>query len=118
MKLPTILKLTEMLDFLLVKEDDSLVIDSKYKPNYKAKSHNGYHEDIRQVSGYARLKKVRKKVGLLRTEKQLGSLIIYPDQTAADSLLENLKLTEIEAYEGVWKIGLSLPELDKRDKQK
>lgn len=106
------------LDYLLVKDGDSLVIDSKYKPNYKAKTHKGYHKDIRQVSGYARLKKVRKEVGLLGTETQLGCLIIYPDQTASDSLPENLKLTEIKGYEGVWKLGVRLPDLDKRDKQK
>lgn len=106
------------LDYLFVKGEDSLVIDSKYKPNYKAKTHQGYHEDIRQVSGYARLKEVRKEAGQLGTEKQLGCLIIYPDQTAADSLPQDLKSTEIEAYEGVWKLGVRLPDLDKRDKQK
>src|SRR5690606_16133408 len=99
------------LDYLLVDGDKSIVIDAKYKLGYKFTSHEGYHEDIRQVSGYARLKNVRQKAGVSSQDKLLDCLIIYPDQEALESIPENLKQVEIKAYERVYKVGVKLPTL-------
>src|SRR5690606_21566625 len=99
------------LDYLLLDGDNSIVIDAKYKLGYKLTSHEGYHEDIRQVSGYARLKNVRQKAGVSSQDKLLDCLIIYPDQEAAESIPENLKKVEIEAYERIYKVGVRLPTL-------
>src|SRR5690606_21618206 len=65
------------LDILLSKAGFKMVIDAKYKLRYQ----NGlYHEDIRQVAGYARLKKVRQKLSLTdEDDSNIECLIIYPD---------------------------------------
>lgn len=47
------------LDFLINYGENSMIIGAKYKPHYK---HGHIHSDICQVSGYARLKKVRIKL--------------------------------------------------------
>ncbi|WP_420572974.1 5-methylcytosine restriction system specificity protein McrC [Kordia sp.] len=94
------------LDYLLTKKDSEMVIDAKYKLRYL----NGiHHSDIRQVSGYARLKKVyhalHKKQGDV-----IDCLIIHPDQNGLENLKEvNLKKTAIEKYYDIYKIGVKLP---------
>ena len=40
-----------------IKKDEQLIIDAKYKPQY-AHSDAGMLDDIRQISGYARDKKI------------------------------------------------------------
>lgn len=99
------------LDYLLVDGDNSIVIDAKYKLGYKFTSHEGYHEDIRQVSGYARLKNVRQKAGVTNQDQLLDCLIIYPDQEGLESIPEKFKEVEIDAYERVYKVGVKLPTL-------
>lgn len=94
------------LDYLLNNEDYQMVIDAKYKLKYV----NGKDdEDIRQVSGYARLKKVYEALN-----KQQGDvidcLIIHPDQNGLDNLLDvNLKNKPVKHYYDVYKIGVKLP---------
>ena len=89
-----------------------MVIDTKYKLQYQSKA---VHEDIRQVSGYARLKKVRKELGFENEEhKIIDCLIVYPDLEAPrdpDYTLEYIKQhrTEIAAYHKVYKLGITLP---------
>lgn len=96
------------LDYLLKSQDYQMVIDAKYKLKYvKGK----YDEDIRQVSGYARLKNVYKALG-----KEQGAiidcLIIYPDQEngVLDLHGVNLKEVEIPQYFDVYKLGIKLPQ--------
>lgn len=97
------------LDFLLTKEGSKMVIDAKYKLHYD-KGH--IHEDIRQISGYARLNRVYQELNII-DDKLIPCLIIYPDLNAAgelpksDSLLNDTN--EIGAYKKVHKIGISLP---------
>lgn len=99
------------LDILVSKENNQMVIDAKYKLHYK----NGHlHEDIRQVTGYARLNKVREKLNLNNDfDSNIDCLIIYPDiDNGFDDLsLENIKakMTLIKAYHKVFKLGISLP---------
>jgi len=95
------------LDYLLNSEHYQMVIDAKYKLKYLTGKHD---EDIRQVSGYARLKNVYK--ALKKEQGQIiDCLIIHPDQ---DNGLENLdeidlKQTQIDQYYDVYKLGVKLP---------
>lgn len=102
------------LDFLISKSNFEMVIDTKYKMHYNK---GQIHDDIRQVSGYARLKKVRKKLKLtVEDDSNIECLIIYPllENTTSidfDFSLENIKAnySEIKAYHKVYKLGIKLP---------
>ncbi len=52
-----------------------MVIDAKYKPVYED---SRVIDDIRQISGYARLEKVYQKLGLDGSNELIDCLIIYP----------------------------------------
>lgn len=99
------------LDYLWVAGNDSIVIDAKYKPSYK--SHVD-HQDIRQVSGYSRLTQIRKKAGV-SSEKMLDCVIIYPDLTSETENIIDLKDKKIPEYEKVWKLGIGLPEITRKN---
>ena len=95
------------LDFLLKTDDFQMVIDAKYKKIYVNGSND---DDIRQVSGYARLKKVYEELGKKQGEV-IDCLIIHPDQENGFENLVNvdLKSANIPKYFDVYKIGLKLP---------
>ncbi len=94
------------LDYLLNNKDYQMVIDAKYKLKYI----NGkLDQDIRQVSGYARLKHVYKSLKKNQGEV-IDCLIIHPDQNGFENLMEvNLKETEVNHYFDVYKVGVKLP---------
>lgn len=117
------------LDFLITKPGCAMVIDTKYKLKY-TKSH--IHQDIRQVSGYSRLKKVineiKSKNKDWKEDKVLDCLIIYPHfhqpnenhSNNPSSLLDNFSIeniktqfdnieNQITAYHKVFKLGINLP---------
>lgn len=102
------------LDFLISEKGFEMVIDTKYKLQYQTRA---IHEDIRQVSGYARLNKVREELGFENEEdKVIDCLIVYPDLDAPqkenftlDYIKENRK--EISSYHKVYKLGISLPRI-------
>ncbi|MFB6317319.1 hypothetical protein [Saccharicrinis sp. FJH54] len=101
-------------DYIL--NSQKIIIDAKYKPYYnKAFNKNDDQKreiivsDIRQVSGYARDKKVREKLNA-ENDEVLACLIIYPDLTKADNFMDREILEEkIEQFEKFWKIGIKLP---------
>ncbi|MBK6771285.1 MAG: hypothetical protein IPG78_03920 [Ignavibacteria bacterium] len=78
-----------------------MVIDAKYKTIYQEGLNN---EDIRQVSGYARLKEVYKEFypekfypKFKNSENDLiDCLIIYPDQDEGNDDLKTVKFNENE----------------------
>ncbi|WP_370896095.1 5-methylcytosine restriction system specificity protein McrC [Chryseobacterium gossypii] len=97
------------LDFLICSEQNKIVVDTKYKLRY---NYGHIHEDIRQVSGYARLKKVKDQPPGIGDE-EISCIIIYPNPD-----LENVSLRigdlmdekhEIKAYHKIYKIGIPLP---------
>lgn len=94
------------LDYILNSKSYQMVIDAKYKLKYL----NGKHdEDIRQVSGYARLKKVYDALNKKQGEV-IDCLIIHPDQNGFENLLHiDLKEKEIKHYYDVYKVGVKLP---------
>lgn len=97
------------LDILVSKPDFQMVIDAKYKLHYQ---HGQVHDDIRQVAGYARLKKVREKLKVTG-DTNISCLIIYPDMENGieDFSLENIRdiFKVIPAYYKVYKLGVKLP---------
>jgi len=104
-------------DFLLPKE--KVVLDSKYKTYYKEEfselsqsKKDNVASDIRQMSGYARDKKVLGKLGLEET-KIANCLIIYPDQSISRMDLNDvpLKKTLIKEFVQFYKVGIKLPEI-------
>lgn len=95
------------LDFILNTTDNKMVVDAKYKPKYSDEFDN---EDIRQVSGYARLKSVYKLFN--KNEKEvIDCLIIYPKSTlqATNSKDGIWKWDPIDQYVGFYKLGINLP---------
>lgn len=95
------------LDFILKSDSYKIVIDAKYKPKYSRRKDD---TDIRQVSGYARLKKVYKFLEKTYPDS-IDCLIIYPDQENGFTNLENVQLLKnrIASYFGVYKVGVKLP---------
>lgn len=97
-------------DFIINTKDGltKMVVDAKYKPQY----HNGKinTEDIRQISGYARLKKVYNFLNI-EEEKIIDCLVIYSNQNAnrKDFRGENFTLEEEKEYNRFFKIGIELP---------
>jgi 5-methylcytosine-specific restriction enzyme subunit McrC len=97
-------------DFIVKSHDGSteMVIDAKYKPRYE--NHNISTEDIRQISGYARLKKVYDFLSYV-DEKVIDCLVIYSHKNSVrkDFIGENFKLTVEPEYNKFYKIDIQLP---------
>lgn len=104
-------KIGNELDFLLNSPDYKMVIDAKYKTIYKDGLRN---EDMRQVSGYARLQSVYKELGKKIYNEIIDCLIIYPDQMNGNENLENVKLDEkeVDHFVRIYKVGIKLPEIN------
>jgi len=97
------------LDFLVNSGNVQMVVDAKYKPLYVyGKNHN----DIRQVSGYARLQKVYDELGIA-DDKLIDCLIVYPDiENGYDADVfktANLKELPVKSYKNVFKLGIRIP---------
>jgi 5-methylcytosine-specific restriction endonuclease McrBC regulatory subunit McrC len=97
------------LDILVKDSDTSMVIDTKYKLHYQ---YGQIHDDIRQVSGYARLQAVRRQLNI-ENDRTIDCLIIYPDVESGITNLSfnsiNRHRVEIPAYYRVYKLGIGLP---------
>lgn len=100
------------LDYLLNAEGYRMVVDAKYKPRYKFGLDKHLHQDIRQVSGYARLEKVYQSLGVNK-DNLIDCLIIFPDQSLDRFDLKEvqLKAEKINDYVSIYKLGVSLPQL-------
>lgn len=98
------------LDFLLNAEGLQMVIDTKYKTKYgRGKSNK---EDIRQLSGYARMDKIYKKLNNKPTNEVIDCLIIYPIRDKENQHNELLNLNDkvsLDNYVGFYLLGLSVP---------
>lgn len=98
------------LDFLLHTDAEQIVIDAKYKLRYQHGSVD--HQDMRQVSGYARLRKIYEKLNKPH-DQLIDTLIIYPDIEDGKYCVRNQKgylvKERIEQYVGTYKLGIRLP---------
>ncbi|MCG2431853.1 McrC family protein [Aequorivita xiaoshiensis] len=100
------------LDYILNNEKYQLVIDAKYRPLYDKKSYD--IQDIRQISGYARLTSVREKLGLKNNDESqriLDCLIIYPtfDENCTNFEGRYLLSDPIQNFKNIYRIGVNLP---------
>jgi len=110
-----------------VKTDEHLIIDTKYKPRYKD-GNKGIVPDIREISGYARDKKILHQCELDETSNVPPCLIIYPVQQCIDEDFDieekNISVfnptmsllsqsTPIKAFNKFYKMCISLPALRK-----
>lgn len=108
------------LDFLLNDEKIKMVIDAKYIPAW---NDGVNHENVRQVSGYARLNKVYKALGV-DTNQLIDGLIIYPAKSIpSDQVVsepdenkvqlkyesERMQAVNVKDYKRIFKIGIPLP---------
>ena len=98
------------LDYLLnPQEGTPMVIDAKYKPRYHYSEPD--IEDIRQISAYARMEGVYKKLHLPE-DKLIDCLIIYANQDCPSSLparFDELEMGKVAGYSKFYKYGISLP---------
>ena len=92
------------LDFLLNTSEYKMVIDVKYKPIYED---SRVIDDIRQVSGYARLEAVYNEFKI-EENKLIDCLIIYPS-LEENKELNFKKLDTIKNYAKIYKQGISIP---------
>ena len=97
-------------DYLLIPKDGvPMVIDAKYKPRY----HDGSVDfaDVGQVSAYARMRGVHKRLGVDLT-KTIPCLIIYAHQDCPkdiDGRIRSRNWKNLEYYFEIAKLGISLP---------
>lgn len=94
------------------KPDEKMIIDTKYIYNW---ADNVNHENIRQLSGYARNKQIRRKLmGALYEDQILPCVIIYPnadgiERFEEDKLLQEKRCCPIDEYLEFYKLGVRLP---------
>ena len=93
------------LDYLINTTDYKLIVDAKYKLKY---GHTYIIDDIRQVSGYARLKAVSEELGKADSEV-IDCLIIYPHQSSSYELPMDLLSVPINGFNRFFKVGIRLP---------
>ena len=99
-------------DFLLKSDDGTLkmVIDAKYKPRYE--NNNISLDDIRQISGYARMELIYYHLGIIDRTKVISCLVIYSHQDASSILNKSeFKANREKNYVDFFKIGIRLPEI-------
>lgn len=97
-------------DFIVKTNDGvcKMIVDAKYKPQYLDGNINT--EDIRQISGYARLKRVYEFLGFEK-DNVIDCLVVYSNQNAnkTDFKGDNFKLEEEKEYNRFYKVGIELP---------
>lgn len=98
-------------DFILKTNDFKMVVDAKYKPQYENDTIN--KEDIRQVTGYARLKSVYNFLGLKdKYNEVVDCLVIYSHQECGrKDFNKDFNFKEEDDYVQFYKIGIELPTL-------
>lgn len=95
------------LDYLLDTPEQKMIIDAKYKLKY---NYTYDIDDIRQLSGYARLSAVASHLNR-KQDQVIDCLIIYPDQSSASELPDNLTGSPITGFTRFYKVPISLPVL-------
>lgn len=110
-----------------IKKDEKIILDAKYKPHYED-SNRRILDDIREISGYARDKRILKQLGGDKEENEIKCVIVYPepeklksdeDEQEADSdcrvvktFLQDTLLSqcsEIKWFRNFYKISVPLP---------
>lgn len=93
---------------------EKLIVDAKYKPQYK-KSNEGLLDDVREISGYARDKKILKAGGMDADENiEVRCVIVYPTEANSQKASDMSKplwerADEIREFRNFRKIGMEVP---------
>ena len=81
---------------------------SKYKPKYE--NNNISTDDIRQISGYARMQKTYNDLKIQDYTKEISCLVIYSHQNASEDLSKATLRDKLEQeYVEFYKVGIRLP---------
>lgn len=101
------------------KTDEKMIIDTKYIYHW---DENINHENVRQLSGYARNKQIRRKLlGDVYENEILPCMFIYPNANGIErfennKLLQEERLCSIDEYLEFYKIGVKLPKINRIQK--
>jgi len=109
-------------DFLKIANESSserLVMDAKYKPYYEGNTAITW-DDIQEISGYARDKRILDKLGWIRNGGGISletppCVVIYPEYGDKDdvldpeSVLKNAR--QVDQYTNFYKIAVKVPRL-------
>ncbi|WP_452232062.1 5-methylcytosine restriction system specificity protein McrC [Lacinutrix sp. MEBiC02595] len=89
-----------------------VVVDAKYKPRYEKGKIS--HKDAAQVSGYGRLKSVRKELNIENDNLLTDTLIIYTSNNSANKNIttEDLLKEEDKRYYKLYKYSIQIPIID------
>lgn len=107
-------------DYLLIDDEQPLIIDAKYRPTYQQDSYLSYIiEDIRQISGYARDKGILNKLGYHTEEEQISNVVscvvIYTDQREGQVLPDSLTAkNSIQGFTKFYKVPIAVPVLENK----
>jgi 5-methylcytosine-specific restriction enzyme subunit McrC len=98
------------LDYIIKTDKGAIIADAKYKAWYKHNREDFMTKDLRQVSGYARLKKIREMFNIKENEVP-KCLIIYPTLSGGQETISrnDLLKDEMQSYFNIYKIGLNIP---------
>lgn len=99
-------------DYLIVPSngEEPFIIDAKYKPRY---AYSYDIDDVRQVSGYARMKGVFDKMAIEDKTTMIKCLIVYPNQNMSENLggrIYPAACDEIKLFYDIYKLGIKVPE--------
>ena len=94
-------------DYLLLPDAERppYIIDAKYKRYGERPIET---DDIRQVSGYARMKSIRKTLSV-DDHSLIPCLIVFPNQKCSNIIPDNNDWPEEGRYLDVYKVGVQLP---------
>src|SRR5690606_338693 len=95
------------LDYLVNTADYKIIIDAKYKLKYE---HTYIIDDIRKVSGYARLRAVSDELGKHENEV-IDCVIVYPDKRSSNELPEQMLSIPIKGFNRFFKIPIQIPSI-------
>ena len=114
-------------DFLYVDEERPLILDTKYKPRYGTGTFDV--DDIRQLAGYARDRKVLKMLGVQEAEEMNSTVvpcvIIYPEARGDDVKFDGsrspidqagMEVAPMGVFVGFYRIGFPLPTIGADEK--
>jgi len=102
------------LDFVIGKGNNTIICDTKYKPWFKFDWNEKMNSDLRQISGYARLKDIRNKFEI-DDNVVPECLIVYPDlEKEVHGRIDLTQKVECKNYLNINKLGIGLPILSKK----
>ena len=101
-----------LLNSIVNGKEFKVIVDAKYKPRYENGSIS--HKDAAQVSGYGRLKSVRKKMKISDNDFLVDTLIIFTSNDSENGYVvkENLLIEEDKRYSKLYKYSIQIPTID------